>query len=224
MIVEFDGQKHDFPDNFSQEDIAKALGTYKPTSTGEAVGHGIMQGASFGLRDEGQGLIEAGGGGGPENKYSRDALTNLGYLARGAYRKLTGDPEAEAKYKAATERERGYTKQIEQEHPGAYIGGQVAGALAMPVGFAARAPTWGARAVAAAKTGAVTGGLTGFGEGEGLEGSLKGALIGAPVGGALGFAAAPLVEGAARLLGAAASYPVSVARGLLTPEAAADRA
>jgi hypothetical protein len=205
MIVEFEGQKHDFPDNFSQDDIAKALGTYKPTSTGEAVGHGIMQGASFGLRDEGQGLIEAGGGG-QDTKYSRDALTNLGYLARGAYRKLTGDPEAEAKYKAAVERERAYTKQIEQEHPGAYIGGQVGGALAtLPVGFAARAPTWGARAVAAAKTGAVTGGLTGFGEGEGLEGSLKGALIGAPVGGALGFAAAPLVEGLARGAGAIAS-------------------
>lgn len=30
MIVEFEGQKHDFPDNFSQDDIAKALSTYKP--------------------------------------------------------------------------------------------------------------------------------------------------------------------------------------------------
>jgi len=228
MIVEFEGQKHDFPDNFSQEDIAKALGTYKPTTTGEAVGHGIMQGASFGLRDEGQGLIEAGGGGGPENKYSRDALTNLGYLARGAYRKLTGDPEAEARYKAATERERAYSKQIEQEHPGAYIGGQVGGALAtLPVGFAARAPTmlgWGGRLAAGAKTGALTGALTGFGEGEGLEDSLKRAAIGAPLGGAIGGLATPLVEGLARSAGALASYPVSVARGLLTPGAASERA
>ena len=31
-------------------------------TTGEAVGRGITQGFSFGLRDEGQGLIEAGGG------------------------------------------------------------------------------------------------------------------------------------------------------------------
>ena len=228
MIVEFEGQKHDFPDNFSQDDIAKALGQYKPTTTGEAVGRGIMQGASFGFRDEGQGLIEAGGGGGPENKYSRDALTNLGYLARGAYRKLAGDPEAEARYKAATERERASTKQIEQEHPGAYIGGQVGGALAtLPVGFAARAPTmlgWGGRLAAGAKTGALTGALTGFGEGEGLEGSLKGAAIGAPVGGAIGGLATPVVEGLARGAGAAISYPVSVARGLFTPGDASERA
>jgi len=223
MIVEFEGQKHDFPDNFSQDDIAKALGTYKPTSTGEAVGHGIMQGASFGLRDEGQGLIEAGGGG-QDTKYSKDALTNLGYLARGAYRKLTGDPEAEARYKAAVERERAYTKQIEQEHPGAYLGGNVLGALAMPVGFAARAPTFGARVAAGAKTGALTGALTGFGEGEGLGGSLTGAAIGAPVGGAIGTAAVPVVEGLARGAGAAMSYPVSVARGLLTPGDASERA
>ena len=41
---------------------------YQPrTTTGEAVGRGIMQGASFGFRDEGQGLIEAGGGG-PANQ------------------------------------------------------------------------------------------------------------------------------------------------------------
>ena len=76
------------------------------TTTGEAVGHGIMQGASFGLRDEGQGLIEAGGGGGPENKYSRDALTNLGYLARGAYRKLDRrsrgrDPDTRRRWSAS---------------------------------------------------------------------------------------------------------------------------
>ena len=189
------------------------------TTTGEAIGRGITQGASFGLSDEGQGLIEAGGGG-----EDTDALTNLGYLARGAYRKLTGDPEAEARYKAAVERERAGTKQIEQERPGAYLGGNVLGAVSMPIGFAARAPTFAARMAAGAKTGAVAGALTGFGEGEGLEGSLKGAAIGAPVGGVVGGAAVPVVEGLARGAGALASYPVSVARGLLTPGAASERA
>ena len=192
------------------------------TTTGEAVGRGITQAASFGFRDEGQGLIEAGGG--KPGDTETDALTNLGYLARGAYRKLTGDPEAEARYKAAVERERAGTKQIEQERPGAYLGGNVLGALAVPIGFAARAPTFGARVAAGAKTGAAAGALTGFGEGEGLEGSLKGAAIGAPVGGAVGAAAVPVVEGLARGAGALASYPVSVARGLLTPGAASERA
>jgi hypothetical protein len=190
------------------------------TSTAEAIGRGITQGASFGFRDEGQGLIEAGGGGGRDD----DALTNLGYLARGAYRKLIGDPEAEARYKAAVERERASTKQIEQERPGAYLGGNVLGAVAMPVGFAARAPTFASRVAAGAKTGALAGGLTGFGEGEGLGGSLKGAAIGAPVGGLVGGASVPVVEGLARGAGALASYPVSVARGLITPERASERA
>ena len=188
------------------------------TSTAEAIGRGITTGASFGLRDEGQGLIEAGGG-------SKEASPlDIGYLARGAYRKLTGDPEAEKRYQAAVERERGTTKQIEREHPGAYIGGQIGGALAVPIGAAARGATWGARALAGAKTGAATGALTGFGEGEGLEGSVKGAAIGAPVGFGVGGVAAPLTEGLVRGAGAVVSGPVSMARGLLTPRAASERA
>jgi hypothetical protein len=190
-------------------------------TTGEAVGRGITQGASFGFRDEGQGLIEAGGGGAKDV----DALTNLGYLARGAYRRLTGDPEAERRYNEAVERERASTKQIEQERPGAYLGGNVLGAVAMPMGFAARAPTLASRVAAGAKTGAVAGALTGAGEAEGDLGErAKGAAVGGLVGGAAGGVATPVVEGLARGLGAAASYPVSVARGLLTPGAASERA
>jgi hypothetical protein len=192
-------------------------------TTGEAVGRGITQGASFGFRDEGQGLIEAGGG--KPGDTSTDALTNLGYLARGAYRRLTGDPEAERRYNEAVERERASTKQIEQERPGAYLGGNVLGAVAMPMGFAARAPTLASRVAAGAKTGALTGALTGAGEAEGDLGErAKGAAVGGLVGGAAGGVATPVVEGLARGLGAAASYPVSVARGLLTPGAASERA
>ena len=187
-------------------------------TTGDAIARGITTGASFGLRDEGQGLIEAGGG-------SKQASPlDIGYLARGAYRKLTGDPEAEKRYQAAVERERASTKRIEAEQPGAYIGGQIGGALAVPIGAAARGATWGARALAGAKTGAVTGALTGYGEGEGLEGSAKGAAIGVPVGAAIGGVAAPLTEGLVRGAGAAISKPVSLARGVLTPGAASERA
>jgi hypothetical protein len=193
------------------------------TTAGEAVGRGITQGASFGFRDEGQGLIEAGGG--TPGDTSTDALTNLGYLARGAYRKFTGDPEAEARYKAAVERERASTKQIERERPGSYLGGNVLGAVAMPFGFAARAPTLASRVAAGAKTGALTGALTGAGEAEGDLGErAKGAGVGGLVGGAVGGVATPVVEGLARGAGALASYPVSVARGLLTPGAASERA
>jgi hypothetical protein len=96
-----------------------------PATTGEAVGHGIMQGASFGLRDEGQGLIEAGGGGG--RKQIQPGCADQPRLP-GARRLPQADRRSRGRgqiYQAATERERGYTKQIEQEHPGAYLGGNV---------------------------------------------------------------------------------------------------
>ena len=190
------------------------------TTAGEAFGRGITRGASFGFRDEGQGLIEAGGGGAKDV----DALTNLGYLARGAYRRLTGDPEADRRYNEAVARERASTKQIEQEQPGASLAGELAGAVAMPIGGALRAPTLLGRMGRGAALGAGTGALTGFGEGEGTAGSLTGAAIGAPLGGLVGGAAVPAVEGLVRGAGALVSKPASIIAGNLAPERAAQRA
>lgn len=185
-----------------------------------AAGRAFTKGASFGLRDEGSGLIAAGGGD-PNDPNVASALFNL---ARGGYRKLTGDPEAQRLYDAEVARQRAQTKQIEQQYPGTSLAGEVLGAVAFPIGGALRAPTMVGRMGRGAAIGAGTGALTGFGEGEGTAGSLTGAAIGAPLGAGIGAAAVPLVEGAVRGAGALISKPASIIAGNLNPERAAQRA
>ena len=215
------------PTDLSKMSNDELLKAYRQPAPAEDVGYGtaavqgIARGASFGLRDEGQGLIEAGGGGGGTNL---DPLTNLGYLLRGGYRKLTGDPEAERIYQATVKRERERGKEIEKQYPGTSLAGEVAGAVALPVGGVLRAGTLLGRAGRGAALGAGTGALTGFGEGEGTAGSLTGAAIGAPLGAAVGAAAVPVVEGLARGIGAAVSKPASIIAGNLNPERSAQRA
>ena len=185
-----------------------------------AAGRAFTKGASFGLRDEGSGLIAAGGGD-PNDPNVASALFNL---ARGGYRKLTGDPEAQRLYEAEVKRQRGQTAEIEKQYPGTSLAGEVAGAVALPIGGLMRAPTLLGRMGRGAALGAGTGALTGFGEGEGTAGSLTGAAIGAPLGGVIGGAAVPLVEGAVRGAGALISKPASIIAGNINPERSAQRA
>jgi hypothetical protein len=177
-----------------------------------AAGRAFTRGASFGLRDEMSGLIAAGGGDPDDPLNPAKALFNL---ARGGYRKLTGDPEAQKRYEAEVERQRAQTKEIEKQYPGTSLAGEVAGAVAMPIGGALRAPTLLGRMGRGAAVGAGTGALTGFGEGEGTAGSLTGAAIGAPLGAAVGGAAVPVVEGLVRGAGALVSKPASIIAGNL---------
>ncbi len=67
MRVEYEGVEHDFPDDFSQADIAAALASVKhapavkkkpATSDLRGLVSTVAQGGSFGLADEGAGLIE----------------------------------------------------------------------------------------------------------------------------------------------------------------------
>ena len=171
------------------------------TSAGTAAARGFTGAASFGFRDEGSGLIAAGGGD-PDNPDVAHALSSL---AVGAYRKLTGDPEAEKRYAAEVARQREQGKVLEAEHPIASTVGQIGGAVALPIGFVARAPGVLAKAGAAARTGAVTGGLTGLGEGEGtlgerLPGAVEGAGLGAATGGAGSVVLSGLGAGARKVL------------------------
>jgi hypothetical protein len=77
--------------------------------------------------------------------------------------------------------ERGYREQLQNQHGGAYLGGQLLGGLAIPFGAGAS----GARGLGIA--GAAQGGAYGFGSSEGnaLE-RLPGAFTGAAIGGAAG--------------------------------------
>jgi hypothetical protein len=187
-----------------------------PTTTaGEAFGRGVGNAVLFNFRDELEGLMKAGG----VDPSEPDAKKAFVGLARGAYRKMKGDPRYEQLYQEARDRARQITAGMAHEHPLASTAGELFGGALVPFGFAARAPTLGARAVAAAKTGAVTGALSGFGAGEGLTGSALGGAIGAPLGAGVGAAASGLVDVGSRLAASAANR----VRSAIAPERQAER-
>ena len=125
---------------------------------------GAVDAATFGLSDE----ITAGGNAFVGALQGEGSLSDL-------YRQNIGV-------------ERGYRNQLQNQHSGAYLGGQLLGGLAIPVGA-------GASGVGQfAKIGAAQGGAYGFGSAEGnpierLPGAAIGAGIGMGAGAALGYAA-----------------------------------
>jgi len=184
------------------------------TTASDAFGRGFTSAASFGFRDELAGLGAAGGA--DPNSTNPADLPGLIYgIGKGAYRKLTGDPEAERLYAEEVKRQREQGKQLAEDQPVATTAGQITGAVALPIGFAARAATWPARAIAAARTGAVQGGLTGLGEAEGDLGErVPAAVEGAGYGLAAGLVASPAISlvgaGVRKILGPT----LNIARGL----------
>jgi hypothetical protein len=184
----------------------------------EATGRSIAQGATANLYDEVVGLAAAGG------RQSDTEPLGLGNIIRGGYRKLTGDQEAQARYQAAVDKERGVQKAVEEQYPITSTVGQIGGAVAtLPVGFGARAATLGGRMAGSALTGAGYGGVAGFGAGEGTDDSLSKAATGAAIGGTVGAVAPPLIEGAGKVISAAARPVTSAVRGLVNPEKEASR-
>jgi hypothetical protein len=189
-------------------------------SRSEAFGRGFTQAGSFGFRDELAGLAAAGGAQPDE----QDPAATVAALARGTYRRLTGDPAAEAAYNAEVERQRAETKRYEEQQPGASLAGQVTGAVAMPLP-ALRAATLPGRALQAAGIGAATGALSGAGEAEGgLAERGRGALTGGLIGGAVGGVAAPVLEGGIAAGRYLAGKPIEYIRSAIAPEASASRA
>lgn len=195
------------------------------TTAPEAFGRGVLGGATFNFMDELSGLVRAGGidpdTADPNNP---DVAKALGALVLGSYRKLKGDPEAQRLYQEEVTKQRTTDKAAETEHPIASTTGNIAGAVAVPIGAAGRGATLGGRMARGAAVGGPLGALSGFGAGEGLEGSLKGAAIGGLAGFGLGAVAPPLVEGAVQL-GRAVTQPiVNMARAAFNPQKSADRA
>lgn len=177
---------------------------------GEAIGRGALQGASFNFSDEVAGLSAASGI--PQAAKNIAAVIPGANLiapvvgaARMGYEALAGGNEATDRYTQAAEADRAQNALAEKQRPYSYTGGQIAGAVAMPAGAAANAPTLPLRIARGAGVGAVAGGAAGVGEGETLPervaGGLKGAAIGAGLGGAAPVAVAG-VEGIGRGIGA----------------------
>lgn len=112
----------------------------------------------------------------------------------------------------------------EQIPAGIRIPGEIAGALAVPVGGLMGGATMAARAARGAGVGAGFGALAGAGSGTDLPSRAAGALVGGGIGAATGGAAVPVIEGISRGVGAVLQKPLEIARSAINPDAAAERA
>ena len=207
-----------FDDLVPQQSVPAAVASAPSAEIGmpDAIGRGAAQGASFNFYDELRGLVEAGGAN------PRDPAS-LYKLLGGAFKYFTGDKQAEQTYDATVKRERDLTKKTEEERPYSYLGGNVAGAVAAPVGAALQAATLPGRIGRGALVGAGTGALAGIGEGEGaLDRAARGAT-GAAVGAGVGAVLPVGVEGVVRGARAIGSGTTNALRGVRDPEGEAAR-
>jgi len=190
------------------------------TSTSEAFGRSMAEGATVGYYPRIRGLVEAGGAK-PEEPAS------LGSLATGAYRYFTGDKEAETAYETAKKRESERYKKAKEEHPYATTGGEILGSVPTMLALPELAALKGAGLAGRLAQGAITGGVLGGVAGSAEEGSAKDRALQAALGlttGAVGGVAAPLLgAGVEKLYDRFGKPVVATIRGWKDPEAEAAR-
>lgn len=191
-------------DNFNDRFTGEPAPKREAPGVAESVARGALQGASFGFGDELQGATNAGLAGldflpEPAKQVIKnlpatmDAAAVAG-IARILYETYQGEPgDATKAYNLTVANERQRLADGREAHPIASTAGEVAGALAVPVGGMLNAATMPARIGRGAAVGATTGALYGAGQGEGLEGRAHGAAIGGGIGGVLGGAGAALL-------------------------------
>jgi hypothetical protein len=205
-----------------------------------SMGLGTLNAMSFGTAPAVAGLSEVGGTARPGSEIRADpeGMTIGDFVSPfiGAYRKLhdwvtnTDDPEVAASYERGRKHAAAQQKIAQEQHPAAYLTGQVAGVLGGP-GFGAgqilgRGMGAGevlGRIGQGMKAGAIGGGLYGageaLGEGEGLGGIAASGIQGGVTGGLLGGIGSGVLE-AARPLG---TKIANVFRGALKPDDEAAR-
>lgn len=145
-------------------------------------------------------------------------------ISRWVYEKLSGEePEAGKYYEKARDQFRADTKTAERQYPGTSLAGNVAGAVALPLGGMLGAATLPGRMARGAGVGAAYGGASGVGGGETPEERLLGGLSGTAVGAGVGAVAPPLVEGAIQGARALGRPITSMVRGAISPETEASR-
>ncbi len=193
----------------------------KPADRGQvdAGARGIANGLTANFSDEIRGLVEANGA-------NPDDPASLYSLIGGALKYWSGDVEAKKRYEATAGRERGLTKAAEEQYPITSVVGNVAGALALPIGAAGQAATLPGRIAAGVGVGAGFGAASGAGEGVGLADTINKTGTGAAVGGVVGGAAVPVIAGlsaAGRGIQNAVAPITSAIRGGANPEAQAAR-
>jgi len=173
----------------------------------DAAARGVAQGFTANFGDEIRGLVEASGA-------NPDDPASLAKLISGALKYWSGDADAKKRYDEATKREREINKAAEEQHPVASIGGNIAGAVLLPIGAAGQAATLPGRMAAGAGVGAALGGAAGVGEGVGAVDSISRGAVGAAAGGALGGVAPAAIEGVVRGARAVAQPIANTIRGV----------
>ncbi len=185
----------------------------------DATARGAAQGLTANFGDEIRGLVEASGA-------NPDDPASVYKLISGALRYFTGDAKAKESYDATVARERELTKTAEEQHPIASTVGNIAGAVALPIGVGAQAATLPGRMATSAGVGAVLGGAAGAGEGEGAIDRISRGATGAAIGGAIGGVAPAAIEGvisAGRGIRDLAQPVANAIRGVKNPEGEAAR-
>jgi hypothetical protein len=190
---------------------------------GEALGKGFTTGASFGFAPAIEGLAAAAGpdyqpkldkdGNPVEMPNPMAPIVGAAKLIKEYFsdQKLSdlvtgGHHDVADAYTRGREAALADQNLAKEQHPHAYLAGQLAGVVAMPVpgAGAMKAATVGARAIGGLKAGAIGGGLYGAGEatseGQALPDVAKsaglGAAIGGPLGAGIGAAVGPRVRAA----------------------------
>jgi polyhydroxyalkanoate synthesis regulator phasin len=176
------------PDAYLNDDTEAPLD--ESMGQAQAALQGVSQGATFGFGDEIAGGFEAAGRalglegvGGP--------ITDIG-IAGDEWDPTLSKEQLLQSYRKGLEAERGRNVQAQEEHPGTYMSGTLAGGVAGPGKFAkaykyAKGLGTVGKAAVTGGIGAGTGAVAGFGMGEGgienrIESSKEGATIGAVTG------------------------------------------
>lgn len=198
----------------AKEPAKEAADEWLPTTAAEpevsqpqALAEGAAQGATFNFSDELAGAHAAANPGVDSPWWSKfnpaNAIANtvigagrLGYEHLGAGFGFDPGIDARKAYESKVAERRAMQKAAQEQHPGTYMAGEIAGSFAptapgMPL---LKAAGWANRFARGAGFGAVTGGLAGAGSGEDLAtrggnaatGATMGAVIGGPLNSAIG--------------------------------------
>lgn len=234
--------------NATVEEISRSLGSGQPPASSagfatrqqrgedqiaqsDAFMTGAMQGATFGLADEGRALVAAGKptfatpqqpSESPQERQARElfgnspAISGVEQAALAVRGMVQGNPQTQQAYDEALKRERQAIADAEAQYPLTTLAGNVAGGLAIPL-----PAVQGVKGGAA--IGAGLGAAYGFGTGEGgLDERLSRAGGGAVIGGAFGAAVPAVIAGGQKIAGAVRGL-ASPAIGAVNPEAEAAR-
>lgn len=222
------GQSRSISD-YSDDELKAIVGKARPDIgyTG-AFATGLKQGVTANFSDELAGAKAASGLPGPLKQLNLMGLPTGAILGLGrmGYEALAGRGDATEAYEKARDAERETQKTAEEQYPGTTLTGNLAGAVALPVGGALNAATLPARMGRGAMVGAGYGAASGAGAGENLEDRAARTATGAGLGTVAG-AAGPVVmrgaESAAQGVGKLAQPLVSAFRAARDPEAEAGR-